>query len=243
MTSCRRLSAVLLGFVVLGASGCSSEERPERADTVQAPSASQPSASGTASENAAADTALTPEQAQAALLTVQDLPTGWSTDPSAAPTEEDGDDPIQPEECAAVFRPLKDGSDPLAKAEANFSSGGLGPVLQQTVTSFEDDAADRLQGLTDALGACPEFSLTDSSGVVTTFVAAPLSFPNLGDRSLAVRLRGSNDTIDVTLDVVYVAVGRNAVSLVTGGLVPMPGADLEAVGRRSVERLDAAAAA
>ena len=244
MTTRSRVSAVVLaGALVTGVGGCSAEQRPERADTITAPSAAAPSTTA-AVENAAADTILTVEQAQAALLTVQDLPTGWTTDPTAAEDDEtDPDDDIEPAECAAVFEAMEEGNEPAAKADGSYTAGGFGPLLQQTVTSFEEDTSDRIQTVTDALNQCSTFTSTTADGVATTLTSSPLSFPNLGDRSLAVRLTGSSDDIEATFDVVYIAVGKNSITLLGGGLTPLPGAELEAVARKAVERLNAAAAA
>lgn len=54
-----------------------------------------------------------------------------------------------------------------------------------------------------------------------------LSFPNLGDQTLAFRATAKAEGIDVVLDVVFVAVGHNIVSFTAAGPQPISGADLK----------------
>lgn len=70
---------------------------------------------------------------------------------------------------------------------------------------------------------------------------SPLSFPNLGDRALALRVAGSTPDVEVVIDLIYVAVGNNGVSLAAGGLTPMQGTELERLATMAVQRLSTAA--
>lgn len=235
----------LLAAALLVLSGCA-EERSSRAQTVDPPSESSaatepaPAESSAAEPDDAAGEQLTQEQADAALLTVQDLPTGWTTDPAAE--EDDGPDDItEPAECAQIFQALEDQQDPVAQAEADFTAGGFGPFLSQSVSSFDDSTTDALAAVTEALNACPTFTSIDADGVRAEFTAAPLSFPNVGDSTVAVRLSASTEDFDLAFDVVAVSLGNNGMTIVAGGLTPMDGVQLEQVVRAGVSRIATAA--
>jgi hypothetical protein len=223
LTSLKILTAVLVIALV----GCGAD-RPERADTVRGPTP-------TLQEDVEEADTLTQRQVESALLAVEDMPTGWSMD---TPEDSDSEDVIEPAECGALFEALDKAPDPVAKAEAVFTAGGFGPFLEHGVTAFDESAADQLDQVVDTLNQCPEFSSTDAEGVTTEFTTAPLSFPNLGDRTLALRFQGSTGGIDVVVDTIFIAIGSNGISLVVGGLVPMEGAELESIATTAVEKLN-----
>ena len=68
-----------------------------------------------------------------------------------------------------------------------------------------------------------------------------LSFPNLGDQTLAFRAKAKSEGIEVVIDAVFVAVGHNVVSFTAAGLSPMAGDDLETVARAGMKKVAAAA--
>jgi hypothetical protein len=218
---------ILTMVLVVALAGCGAD-RPERADTVRGPTP-------TFQEDVEEAVALTQRQLESALLTVEDMPTGWSVDTSE---DSDSEDVVEPAECGALFETLDKAPDPVAKAEAAFTAGGLGPFLEHGVTSFEESTADQLDLVVDTLNQCPEFSSTDAEGVTTEFTTAPLSFPNLGDRTLALRFQGSTGGIDVVVDALFIAIGSNGISIVVGGLVPMEGQELESIATTAVEKLN-----
>lgn len=213
--------------LVVALAGCGAD-RPERADTVRGPTP-------TLQEDVEEAVALTQRQVESALLTVEDMPTGWSVDTSE---DSDSEDVIEPAECEALFEALDKASDPVAKAEAAFTAGGFGPFLEHGVSAFEESTADQLEQVVDTLNQCPEFSSTDTEGVTTEFTTAPLSFPNVGDRTLALRFQGSTGGIDVVVDALFIAIGSNGISIVVGGLVPMKGEELESIATTAVEKLN-----
>jgi hypothetical protein len=233
-----RKTVLTIAAVVVLAAGCGGDDPPERADTVEGASPSATEGDEAREPEDGAGEALNAEQAEAALLTVEDLPTGWSVDASE---ETDSEDTTDPAECAALFDSLSEAADPLAEAKANFTAGGVGPFLVHAVASHEADLTDHIGKIADALDQCPEFSMTDAEGVTTEFTTAPLSFPNLGERTLAVRLQGSTPDLDVAFDVVWIAIGQNGITLVAGGILPMQGSEIEDLATRAVQKLEAAA--
>jgi hypothetical protein len=222
--------------------GCS--RAPQRADTL--PVAEEPSQSLTATAkvpvaapvDVEANGRLTTAQAKKALLTLDDMPTGWAQD---RPDPNTDDPSVTPDRCSAILNALNGQGRPLARANASFNAGGFGPQLEQSVTSWPKSQLPILKKLTDAFRQCPKFTSTSKDGSSATFQAGGLSFPNVGDRTLALRLKAKTDGIDFVLDLVYIAKGNNGITLVVSGLQPLGGATLESLARKAVAHLDAAA--
>jgi hypothetical protein len=178
------------------------------------------------------DDGLTAAQLKAALLTLDDMPTGWTQEKV---TPDDGKDPkITPAECEAIGD-ATDGK-PDAKAESKFSAGGFGPTLEQSIASWGEETAGMIVKAKNALAKCRKFK-SAQDGEALTFQVAGLSFPNIGDRTLAVRMTTQAEGLDATFDVVYVAVGKNSVSLIAGGLQPVDGEKLEGIARKAVQHV------
>ena len=106
-----------------------------------------------------------------------------------------------------------------------------------SIASYEEALEPgRLQAAADALSTCPDFSVEDPEQTVD-FSAAALSFPNLGNETLAIRLAGDVDDFAVTADQVLVVVGANVVSLTAISLLDNDPAALEAAARAAVDGL------
>ena len=230
------LAVVTAALAATALTGCSfaAPERP--AEVASAPRSASP-----LGREAPMVVPLTAEQAQAALLTVDDLPTGWTVEASGPAVEEPATT-TEPPACAALFEGL-DAVPPVAEAEATFSAGPLGPVIEQAVAGYDTPAAPLVEAAASAFDQCSQLTSIDAAGQRTELTAAPLSFPELGDATLALRLVGEVEGLAVTADAVYVAVGDDAVYLVSAGLVPLPGPELEALVGHAVTRLEQAAAA
>lgn len=197
---------------------------------------------GVASTKAGAPTAapvkakaLSAAQAKRALLTLADMPPGWTRE---KPKPDDGDDdPVTPKRCAAVFDRI-DQRKPLAEAKISFTAGDLGPSLEHTVTGWPSSQVPVLKQIARALKQCPKFTSRSKDGSSITIQASALSFPNLGDRTLAFRMKARSRGITIVLDAVYIAKGNNGIALVVVGLQPVRGATLVQVARAAVNRLD-----
>jgi hypothetical protein len=115
-----RASVCLLALVALGSVGCAS-----RGDAGDAVVAAEMPASDEAAEGEADDLAA----AEAALLTLDDLPSGWEADPADEP---DGDVAIDDdvERCLGV-----DNDDPLADAPYASSPTFTGPANEEVAAS------------------------------------------------------------------------------------------------------------
>jgi hypothetical protein len=160
------------------------------------------------------------------------MPTGWAQEKA---TPDNGKEPkITPAECAAIGAAAH--GEPMAKAEAKFSAGGFGPTLEQSIASWGQETAGMIVKAKTALAKCRKFTTT-LDGDATTFEVAGLSFPNVGDRTLAVRMTTKAKGLDATFDVVYVALGKNSMSLIAGGLQPVDGEKFEAIARKAVQHV------
>ncbi len=218
--------------------------KPERADTL--PVADDPS-TPVVTTKAPVPTAppvqkakvLTAAQAKRALLTLDDMPTGWTQE--KPDSDDDDDETVTPKRCQALLDAIDKQGDPVTEAEAAFSAGDFGPNLDQSVGSWSTSQLSVLKKMADAFRQCPKFTSTSKDGTSATFQASGLSFPNLGDRTLALRLKTKSDGLTVVLDVVYIVKGNNGIALMTSGLQPLDGATLEKLARKAVTRLDAAA--
>lgn len=223
--------AVMLGLVSCGGDA-------DRALTVSEPTSS-------ASPNGDVDGSLgapSTTDAQAALLTLDDLPAGWTVDPEDGGggfgLGGSGGTPDSPEssECARVARELND-EEPIAEAEADFTAGGFGPYLTHSVSFFDQDTAPMVERLATVLGDCPEALSKQYEDPSFDYRIQPLSFPELGDRTTAVRMVAMSGFTTATFDFVAVAVDRTVSILFTGGSDTLDGSELERLARLSVDRI------
>jgi hypothetical protein len=202
--------------------------------------------SETAEPEAGAGGRLDQQQAESALLTVRDLPSGWAVTPDEGDEEDDSEDTIEPERCQTVIDALDDfgGADPAAEADADFNKGGaFGTQLTQSIESYADEIdPDQLQDVADAFTECPEFTSTDAAGTVSRITVSPMSFANLGDQTAAFAMTFEEEEgFAVSLNIAMVVVGHNLVSLLSGGLAGGDGAELEQIGRTAIAKLEQAA--
>ena len=228
--------------LMLGACG---EDRPERAVTVEPQDGdSQETNDGSAGEgDEPADTAgepLTQKQINAALLRVQDMPSGWAKEKNEP--DDDSDDKIQPARCQEVMETLDKGTDdkPLHEGEVTFSNGGaFGTTFSESLSTFKDEIDDdAAQKIADAFGSCPEFTSIDSEGSKSKISLSPMSFANLGDQTLAFALTVNSEGFEIKLNLAMVVVGHNLATFFSGGLTGASGSELEKLARKGLERLE-----
>jgi hypothetical protein len=213
---------ILVAAVALALAGCADGSEPDG----QAPTQDNTGQDGVDQSQ---------QRVEAALLTVEDLPEGWVLDLSGA-TSSSGMT-TEPAECGVLLSPAHI-QEPLAQAEAAFAAGPTGPFINQSVSAFDGDAAELLGQAVDAFDRCAEFSSTDPGGVTTAFRATPLSFPSLGDRTVAVRLEGSVGPIQLVVDRIMIAAGSNGVTLGAGGFAPLEADELESIVTTAFEKLN-----
>jgi hypothetical protein len=234
----RTLATVALCSLVLAGCGGDDGVDDDRARTLTAPSP-------TAAEDAAEGTggkSLTEAELKAALLTVQELPTGYTLDTSPDDDDDDGDVDGASKECSDRFKALSEANDADKSSEAEVSfEGGFGVILEQSLESYEDDdvVEERFDQFVEVLNDCPTFTQTDEEGGKTEFTIGPLSFPKLGDDTIALNIKFATSDFNGALNLVTVRLGRNVMSVTQGGLTA-DAAVLEEVARTGLNKLAAA---
>lgn len=157
-----QLLLVAVGLTL--AAGCSGGSG-SRADTVP----DQPTETNAAP--ATGGQTVTRSDLQAALLETNDLPTGFSPNPDLLGGKVH-------KLCNATYSIADKG-----KAEVGFAKSNFGPFVVESLRLFPD-AERTLNASTRAATSCSKW--TDSDGARYTIAA--LSFPRVGDQTLAVRL-------------------------------------------------------
>lgn len=237
MNTARRFAAVLVPLAVLAAScgGSDDSDGDERARTIEAPESEAPKEPE--GGGGGGDKTLSEAELKAALLTVQDLPTGYTLDTS--PDEDDDETQGSSEECSDRFEALTEAEeqDDTTEAEVSFE-GGLGVVLEQGLESYPDEEipAERFDQVVEVLNDCPSFTSTEADGTNTEFTISPLSFPKLGDDTIALNIKVKTSEFDGVLNFAVVRLGRNVMSIGQGGLTA-DAAVLEQVARKGLEKL------
>jgi hypothetical protein len=163
------------------------------------------------------------ESLLAALLTLDDMPTGWTAE-------------------AATFEPRTPGGTytsfctdlnarSIAAATVDFQKSALGPFMSQTIVVYptRDDAEAALEDLVAAARDCTE--LVDDAGNTNTF--SPLSFPAFGDDTFAMRSSGV-----VEMDIIQVRVDEVLINILHGGLGSVDSALTEEFVRLALDKYE-----
>ena len=144
------------------------------------------------------------------LLTLDDLPTGWSI----APPELFGDDDGQ-DSCTDIVGAELPGMAGLPRASVSFLSDSLVDVVGEMILQADSSEAARaiVDEIAAAFEACPV--TVDDDGISVSY--SEMSFPELGDMTVAYRAIPSPSSPPLSLALVAVAVDDRVVLLVGGG--------------------------
>jgi hypothetical protein len=119
-----------------------------------------------------------------ALLTLDDMPSGWSARP-----EEDDEEDDEESNSFLCGSELDIDTDALVSANAQFAGGELAPLVLQGVAVFPEGEAKKLfEEFTNALETCKERQDEDEM----TWHIAKMSFPEFGNDSAAFRISTSD---------------------------------------------------
>jgi hypothetical protein len=179
----RRLAVILMLALPIGCTG--GEDGDDRARPVERPSkndsASQgersverPSKNDSASQEKGREPTL--KNPAKALLTIQDMPRGWTTDEAVKSSGH------------FCERRIPAASDPIKEVRAAFGKDKrLGPWITHAVFVHEEgDAAERLDFYAKAAEACP--TRAEVPGSAVTYTVKRLFFPRFGDETVAYRI-------------------------------------------------------
>ena len=156
---------------------------------------------GTSDPATTATTVLTDADLQPMLLTVDDMPTGWSIDTTDSSNSSDG----MPK-CLQELDSLDTGpSDASAEAKFIGSASGL-PAADETIGPFGPGAPSTFDQATAFLDSCSDVSF-DSDGQHISGTMGKMAFPAVGDQSAAWRMSYTVQGLPLTIDVVLARQG------------------------------------
>lgn len=158
----------------------------------------------------------------AVLLALSDLPAGWSSIPVEDVENTEEEDPSQP--CNQQPRGLVAKSD----AEADFQVSDSGPFLSHLVEVYNPgDAQKSIDAELASVESCPEWTETDEEGTEYKFQIQPLTFPGVGDQSIAYRVNMEVEGTTVVFDVVMFRRADVAETVVYGAVGSVNSAETE----------------
>lgn len=226
---------------------------PEAATTVGSEPPVLPSEAPSPAEVAQeARSALTKEQIKQALLSPEDLPGkgNWRVEKEQPSSSSSASSSVkaQPKECQELLESVDLSEDKPEPGELKetiaFAKGAEFELVgvQETVASYPDGPpVEELERITDVFSQCDKFTSTED-GVTSTIEVFPLSIPNYGDRSFAFRLQANITFFVAVIDIVYIVVGDNIISLTATGLGGIDEELMPEVAARAVAKVNAVAA-
>lgn len=213
---------VALSVIAAMASACSSttngaastNSKPGPSSTVSSPADTMTSGPSTA-------------DLRSQLLSVSDLPTGWSVDSSSS------DDSAAP----ACLRQVKAITHTAERAEAYFIKGTDLPTLGDSIGNYASAAVARQKftSATAILNACRDISF-DLNGTHITGSLGAMSFPKFGDQSAAWQMTLSAEGETAGGDAVLIQKGQEMTLLLLLDLSPSTD-DLQAFCTTAVAKL------
>lgn len=218
---------VVAATSIIAVAGCSNTGR-DRAETVE-----QPDAVSTVQQDQGRK--LTAEQARSALLTVTDLPTGWSAKPDTDTAKKDSSGDYQ--ECpklAAVFKELESVDD----ISADFTSS-TGSDVSEAIMPVTVSAAERLvTEFSEAVTTCKVLSTQTDSGMPFDMYLTALSFPKLADETFAFRTTAALMGATVNADMALVRRNGVLIFIVQTAAEQIDTGATEDVARRALTKVD-----
>lgn len=227
------MKRALLILPILLLAGCGGSDK---ADTVDNPppatSTATTAPAGAATVAATAtDSPIDPGALAKAVLTIDDIPTGYTV---SEPGDSSDDDDI-----CGVSEALK---EPKNRADATFGQSTFGPFIIQRIDLFNSraDAGTVLDGIRDSFKKCGA-SWSNTETPPTTWNISALNFPRLGDETFAVRMTANNVPFFGTAQVDYVYIRRGPAltglawaAIGPAAAIPSP---LEAVAKKADEKI------
>jgi hypothetical protein len=201
----------VLATLLLVASACGSSSSSGQARTVDPPETSTTSTgqlaktisdpeSSVASTTTTTTTTTTPPPVEvgSVLLTIDDLPPGWTISPEEEEEEEEDSDECDSDQFGISVE---------ADAVVVFMGDEMGPLIGQVVwdLSEEDDLSpdEAIDLMADFAEGCS--GTVDKDGQITTY--APLSFDEYGDETLAIKMALESDFFPAAAEVITIRDG------------------------------------
>jgi hypothetical protein len=190
---------------------------------------------------------LTSKQIKDALIKLEDLPSGYTEDRELI-SDDSEDDKLTAgsKKCESLNSTLNadESVKPFGEGEVGFKESEFGPFVGESVSSFKGSRVEDGMGkLKDAFKTCKKFETTAKDGTKTKFSVSQMSFPSLGDDTIAVKMTASEPTFGMSFDLSLVAVriDQNVVMMLNFGIgKALGGQKFEKLTRLAVERIDQA---
>lgn len=228
--------ALVTALAVISAACGGGEDDNGKAQTV----APEETTTTTAAPVESADTG----DLKAKLLTVADMPTGYSEKPPEPEDEEE-----DTSDFCQKLQALEKDHKAAEEAEVTFQKGEAslfgGAEVVESLGRFE--SKERAKQAFDAFAAgmqeCKTFEQTDADGSTFKGSFTALSFPKVGDDTFAVHLKASGGSEGVTIDLGgdFVVVRKSrlmlAVATFSFGATAIPASELEQIVRKAVSKL------
>ena len=245
---------VILGTVLLLSAACGDDSSSDASEQ-PASSATEPSESEDArSETFDDDLRL----AEAAVVTLDDLPVGWSSKPREA--EEDEDDEFDQEIADCMDVPIEDiteSTNPKAESETFVAEDDteieaevvVAPSVAEATDDFEMATSSKfLECVREVMPAVMEAAADEAGSEfeITNASIGPLQIEESGERSGAFRMSMSVEAdsfeVDFYFDILFAQVGRATVQLSTMSLFSTPDVAFgQSLLDTMIERIDVAA--
>jgi hypothetical protein len=183
----------VVSLLVLGVASCGSSSKAARSsETVEATTTTT-------------KPPLTQAQIDTALLTLNDLPAGYSTAPDSS-SDSSSDSGFCPGAAAALPNGLTKKTNPQGSVQ--YEQTQLGPIIAEAVAAV-DDGPTAFSAAKSAMDLClsAPWTTTDSKGEVSTFTMAPMSFPPHGSDQAAYKITASATGVQADMDMVVIRVG------------------------------------
>ncbi|MEV6851675.1 hypothetical protein [Actinoplanes sp. NPDC051411] len=224
----RGLVGMVTAAMVVVLAGCGSPDS-RRAQTVDPPARADSGA------RAVANRIFSAKQLEDALLSVSELPTGWSVDPESdnSSTKDSSGEYAECPQLGAVIQRYRDAP------AAEFKSPAAAAFSEGLLSLPPAEAKKMLTDFSAAVAACRKLSIDGGYGRSFDMFMSGLSFPQVGDETFA--FRATAQTVGVTVSMDQVLVRRAGVVLAISNLTTGGTADTTAtedVTRRALSKVD-----
>ena len=175
-----------------------------------------------------------------AVLTVEDMPAGYTEEP-----DEDDDDEDSPTQACPRLEALEGDEEPLEEASANFQAGENGPFVTHEVAVLQEGRAEEaIESFRGALDdpACRTFTQPTDNGGTATFTLTEIPVPQLGDDVVGLRLTGDAAALGAQFDAILERVGDvgSYIAVITIPGLSGPPPALDQLATRADEKVQAA---
>jgi hypothetical protein len=167
----------------------------------------------------------TQPELQAALLVATDMPTGYAVDNSDNGVDE------KKGVCGKPAVSVEVPSD--AEARVVFTKGTIGPLVAEILASYKsaDEAKKYLSLMNSYASSCTSYDDKNSDGTVDKVEISVLSFPNLGDGTLAFRIKSDSGSADL----IFIRKRNTLIYVATAGLI-LDSSDDEPIAKKALQK-------